>query len=55
MGAYSLYGNILFDSLLEKIKPIMEDNTNTKLMPTYSYARIYNKGNVLEKRLIYKF
>ena len=49
MGAYSLYGDILFDSLLEKIKPIMEDNTNIKLMPTYSYARIYNKGNVLEK------
>lgn len=48
-GAYSLYGDILFDSLLEKIKPIMEDNTNMKLMPTYTYARIYNKGNILEK------
>jgi len=48
-NAYSLYGDILFDSLLEKIRPVMEDNTNMKLMPTYSYARIYNKGNVLTK------
>ena len=37
------------ETLLEKVKPTMEKHTGLKLSPTYSYARIYKKGDVLER------
>jgi len=46
---YSHYADILMETLLEKVKPIMEEKTGLKLLPTYAYARIYKKDDVLHR------
>ena len=46
-NTYSHYSDIAMETLLEQVKPVMEKHTNLKLSPTYSYARIYKKGDVL--------
>ena len=46
-NAYSIYSDIANEVLLKRIKPIMEKNTGLKLVETYLYARIYQKGNIL--------
>ena len=46
---YSHYSDLVMETLLEKLKPLMETETGIKLNPTYSYARIYKKGDVLER------
>ena len=46
---YSHYGDIVMDTLLEKVKPVMEKESGVKLTETYSYARIYKKGDVLAR------
>lgn len=48
-NTYSLYGDILMETLLTTIKPKMEKITNLKLIETYAYTRVYKKGDVLEK------
>jgi len=48
-NTYSHYSDILMETLLEKVKPAMEKHTGLKLSPTYSYARIYKKGDVLAR------
>jgi hypothetical protein len=40
---------VLFETLQEKIWPMMEHATGLELLPTYSYARLYTNGNTLEK------
>ena len=47
--AYAHYSDIVMETLLLKVHPIMEKITKLKLYPSYSYARIYNKGNVLKR------
>jgi len=46
---YSHYSDIVMETLLMKLLPVMEENTELKLNPNYSYARIYKKGDVLHK------
>ena len=46
---YSHYADIAMETLLEKLKPLMEKESGLKLNETYSYARIYKKGDVLER------
>lgn len=48
-NTYCIYGDAVFDTLLSKVKPIIEKKLKTKLVETYSYARLYTKGNVLKK------
>jgi hypothetical protein len=48
-GTYSHYADIAMETLLLKLHPLMEKHTKLKLLPTYSYARIYKKGDVLER------
>ena len=48
-NTYITYGDVAFDTLLELIRPVMEHHTKHKLIPTYSYARIYKEGNILPK------
>lgn len=49
-NTYSHYGDIVFDTLLEmKAKPILEEVTGLKLNSTYTYARIYKKGDILRR------
>ena len=46
---YSHYSDIVMETLLTKLLPVMEKNTGLKLNPNYSYARIYKKGDVLKR------
>ena len=48
-NTYSHYADIVMETLLERIKPVMEKNTRLKVLPTYSYARIYKKGDILKR------
>lgn len=50
-NAFSMYGDILGDRLLEDLLPLMQDKTQLKLVPTYSYTRVYKKGNELLKHI----
>jgi hypothetical protein len=48
-NTYSHYADLVMETLLEKVRPRMEKETNLKLIPTYSYARIYKKGDILKR------
>jgi hypothetical protein len=48
-NTYSQYANMAMETLLLKCQPGMEKATGLKLYPAYSYARIYKKGDVLER------
>jgi len=37
------------ETLLLGLLPKMEENTGLKLIPTYSYARVYKKGDILHR------
>ena len=46
---YSHYSDIVMETLLQKVKPVMEEQSEIKLTETYSYARIYKKGDELKR------
>jgi len=46
---YSSYSDIAMETLLLKCQPIMEKTTRLKLQPSYTYARIYKKGDELKR------
>jgi hypothetical protein len=48
-NTYSHYADIAMETLLIKVHSIMEKKTNLKLIPNYSYARIYKKGDILHR------
>ncbi len=48
-NSYSHYGDIAMETLLESCATVIEKAINKKILPTYSYARLYVKGNVLER------
>ena len=48
-NTYSHYADIAMETLLLAVQPIMEKQTQLKLIPTYSYARIYKKGDILHR------
>jgi len=48
-GTYSHYADIVMETLLLKLQPVMEKITGLKLNPNYSYARIYKKGDILHR------
>jgi len=48
-NTYSAYGNIAMETLLLKCQPGMEKATGLKLYPSYTYARIYKKGDELKR------
>lgn len=50
-NTYSIYGDIAFETLLAKLKTLMEKETQLKLYPNYAYGRIYMQGDVLERHL----
>ena len=49
LNTYSHYADIAMETLLIKVMPIMEKITKLKLIPNYSYARIYKKGDILKR------
>ena len=48
-NTYSVYGDIAMDTLLYSMGSIMEQKSGYKLVPTYSYMRVYKKGDVLKR------
>jgi len=48
-NTYSCYGDFVMDTLLVKVLPIMKKETGLDLIPTYSYARTYKKGDALHR------
>ena len=48
-GAYSKYGDWVMETLLQYMRPIMKAKTGMDLIPTYSYTRLYEKGNILKR------
>ena len=48
-NTYSHYSDIAMETLMLKCQPIMEKTTKLKLYPAYTYARIYKKGDILER------
>jgi len=48
-NTYSHYSDIVMETLLVKLLPIMEKETGLKLNTNYSYARIYKKGDILHR------
>lgn len=39
----------MFETLQERLWPVIETAVGEELIPTYSYARLYSNGDVLEK------
>ncbi len=50
-GTYSHYADIVMETLLLKIHSLVEKKTKLKLVPNYSYARIYKKGDILKRHI----
>lgn len=48
-GAWATYGDIAGDLVMKNLKPTMEKIYGKKLMETYSYIRVYEKGNELKR------
>ena len=48
-GAYSKYADWVMETLLMYMIPIMKAKTGMDLVPTYSYTRLYEKGNILRR------
>jgi len=44
----SIYGDIEFDTLMEKLAKPLGETVGYELLPTYTYARIYRKGDELK-------
>jgi predicted 2-oxoglutarate/Fe(II)-dependent dioxygenase YbiX len=45
----AVYGDPIFDDLLQKFVEPLSKNLGKELLPTYTYARIYRPGEVLKK------
>ena len=48
-GVYSIYADHVMETLLMKVLPVMKEKTGLNLVPTYSYARVYEKGVELKR------
>jgi len=48
-GCYAKYGDWVMETLLQYVRPIMKAKTGMDLIPTYSYTRLYEKGNKLKR------
>ncbi len=47
--AWSAYGDLFMDGLMLDTLELAEQITGTKLFPTYSYFRVYKRGDLLVK------
>ena len=48
-NSYAKYGDRLMETLLIKTIDVMQKKTGLKLVPTYSYTRLYKHGNILKR------
>lgn len=47
-NSHSKYADFLMESLLLYLHPLIEQNIGASLFPTYSYYRVYKKGDILK-------
>ena len=50
-GSYANYADIAGDTLLLRMQDVVEQKTNLKLYPNYSYQRTYKTGDDLKKHI----
>ena len=48
-NSYAKYGDRFMETLLIKTIDVMQKKTGLKLVPTYSYTRLYRTGNTLQR------
>jgi len=48
-GCYTKYADWVMETLLMYMIPIMKAKTGLELIPTYTYTRLYEKGNILHR------
>ena len=48
-NTYSCYGDFVMETLIMKVLPMMKKETGLELIPTYTYARAYKKGDTLHR------
>ena len=48
-NSFSCYADMVMETLLMKMLPVMKKETGLDLIPTYSYSRIYKKGDILRR------
>ena len=48
-NTYSHYADMVMETLLMKVLPKMQQETGLQIIPTYSYARIYKRGDILRR------
>tara|TARA_R100001086_G_scaffold244462_1_gene174257 strand:- start:319 stop:936 length:618 start_codon:yes stop_codon:yes gene_type:complete len=46
---YSIYADTVMETVLIKFIPRLQKETGLELVPTYSYARLYKKGDILHR------
>ena len=48
-NTYGHYADVAMETFLIILQPLLEKKTGLKLSPTYTYARIYKKGDILKR------
>jgi hypothetical protein len=48
-GAMVVHGHASCEALMLQLLPLMQKHTDLELLPTYSFARIYRKGDELKR------
>ena len=48
-GCYTKYADWVMETLLMYMIPVMKAKTGLELIPTYTYTRLYEKGNILHR------
>jgi len=48
-NTYSHYADMVMETLMMKVLPKMQEETGLRLVPTYSYARLYKTGDILKR------
>ena len=48
-NSFAMYGNLSCEALLVSLQSLVEEVSQKKLIPTYSYSRIYWQGATLEE------
>jgi len=48
-NTYCTYSDLVMETLLMKLQSLMEEQVKLKLYPSYSYARLYKKGDELKR------
>ena len=48
-GCYTKYADWVMETLLMYMIPIMKAKTGLEMIPTYTYTRLYEKGNILKR------